>query len=625
MSGPRRVVRYKRLRTKEMRQSQATLFRKLLCSKSDKTFPDSCQTFSFNVVSRVYNGKTYTCPCSYEHEYFSYISNDLEINMEVLERLCKCLEDGECVHVENIKDEDAVKTTGVSIAHISVVLDSKTLLEAVTRKEGYTEDFDKFLFGLTYAHLAMIRRNYSIIRCFPTKVSYSGFRSLLARTAIVPPIAYTATTAPAPINLEKDTSFQLLCLRDGPSGILNSIYAWFQHAFVVKEFLHAAIRLGDIEHTTHMLTCLEICFKREMSFSHTKSLKRCVLSKDTRINLPNKLTTILDELYLGSVLFNKPEFINVISKHFSYEPKPLLYSLSVELGYEKCAQQLKRICSSIGTMETTDKLFDRYAEYIKQDSYSVTGLLEDILELLPEDYACVLIDKLIQKEHILNFKDHWNESVIFNLARLNYRVAELIIENGGDMAAVGRYKDTPFDRLLRNFSCNDAMQRILKLLLYSNPVFKSDAKCFSLALTHDVRHMRNRDHTYRNGSYYCPVVETKLHETTELKFVTDIQNIPHGHIYILPFILQAGYCMSEIELVVLENALDIDYMEEYNYYMQLIPPECMSVFDQVRSLKHLSRDTLRKHFRGHRIHEFVKVMQLPNNFADIILMKYLIT
>ena len=405
-----------------------------------------------------------------------------------MDRLCKCLEDGECVHVEDIKDEDAVKTTGVSVAHIAVVLDSKTALEAITslRKEGYTQDFDKFLFGLTYAHLAMIRRNYSIISCFPTNVSYSGFRSLLARTAIVPPITYTATSTPASINLKKDTSFQLLCLRDGLSGILNSIDAWFQHAFVVKEFLHAAIRLGDVEHTTHLLTCLEMCFKRKMSFFRTKSytakLQRSVLSKDTRTNLPNKLTTILDELYLGSVLFNNPEFINVISKHFSYEPKPLFYSLSIELGFEKCAQQLKRICSSIGKMETTDKLFDRYAEYIKQDSFSVTGLLEDILELLPEDYTCVLIDKLMQKEHILNFKDHWNESVIFNQARLNYRVAELIIENGGDMAAVGRYKDTPFDRLLRNSYCNNAMQRNLKLLLYSNLVFKSDENCFSFTV-----------------------------------------------------------------------------------------------------------------------------------------------
>ena len=80
-----------------------------------------------------------------------------------------------------------------------------------------------------------------------------------------------------------------------------------------------------------------------------------------------------------------------------------------------------------------------------------------------------------------------------------------------------------------------------------------------------------------------------------------------------PFLMECGFPVSDIALKMVESRKSSLPLEEYNYIQHYVR--------NARSLKVLSRDTLRRHFVGQMIHKFVNNFAMPVSIKDYILLK----
>ena len=80
-----------------------------------------------------------------------------------------------------------------------------------------------------------------------------------------------------------------------------------------------------------------------------------------------------------------------------------------------------------------------------------------------------------------------------------------------------------------------------------------------------------------------------------------------------PFLMECGFPVSDNALKMVESRKSSLPLEEYNYIQHYVR--------NARSLKVLSRDTLRSHFVGQMIHKFVNNFAMPVKIKDYILLK----
>ena len=80
-----------------------------------------------------------------------------------------------------------------------------------------------------------------------------------------------------------------------------------------------------------------------------------------------------------------------------------------------------------------------------------------------------------------------------------------------------------------------------------------------------------------------------------------------------PFLMECGFPVTENALKMVESRKSSLPLEEYNYIQHYVRNS--------RSLKVLSRDTLRRHFVGQMIHKFVNIFAMPVRIKDYILLK----
>ena len=81
----------------------------------------------------------------------------------------------------------------------------------------------------------------------------------------------------------------------------------------------------------------------------------------------------------------------------------------------------------------------------------------------------------------------------------------------------------------------------------------------------------------------------------------------------VPLLMECGFPASDNALKMVESRKSYLPLEEYNYIQHYV---C-----NARSLKVLSRDTLRRHFVGQMIHKFVNNFAMPVSIKDYILLK----
>ena len=108
-------------------------FRALLinepCLTTDYTYEFSFQT----VFYKSPNTGTYCCcPCGFQHEFFSYISEDGDIVEELYSKVIQNIVDGKCPHADDVPNHFLTKTS-VYGAHIAAAVGTPKIVKCVPR------------------------------------------------------------------------------------------------------------------------------------------------------------------------------------------------------------------------------------------------------------------------------------------------------------------------------------------------------------------------------------------------------------------------------------------------------------------------------------------------------------
>ena len=81
--------------------------------------------------------------------------------------------------------------------------------------------------------------------------------------------------------------------------------------------------------------------------------------------------------------------------------------------------------------------------------------------------------------------------------------------------------------------------------------------------------------------------------------------------FLLPLLIECGYPVNRDDLV--EADSESLAPAEYDYIQH--------VLDRPRGLRLMCRDSLRNHFKGRRIRDFVNMIHIPESIKDFILLK----
>ena len=87
--------------------------------------------FAFQTVFYIQGSSYCCCRCAYDHEYFTYISDNGEIDKDKFEILAKAVECGYCEHAIGVQNKDYLRETKVYAIHVVSALGSEGMVEVI--------------------------------------------------------------------------------------------------------------------------------------------------------------------------------------------------------------------------------------------------------------------------------------------------------------------------------------------------------------------------------------------------------------------------------------------------------------------------------------------------------------
>ena len=137
-------------------------------------------SFTFRTVCMQLAYSYRMCECAFEHEYFDYVSHNVEINNIMLDKIKHSLRYGECPLVRGV-DERCIKETGIRAWHITCVVGSdKTVKDFISDIDPFLEfvyENRTFIFKLTPYDLAFLRDKHTIIDFFISRTGHEIYAS----------------------------------------------------------------------------------------------------------------------------------------------------------------------------------------------------------------------------------------------------------------------------------------------------------------------------------------------------------------------------------------------------------------------------------------------------------------
>ena len=151
-----------------------------------------------------------------------------------------------------------------------------------------------------------------------------------------------------------------------------------------------------------------------------------------------------------------------------------------------------------------------------------------------------------------------------------------------------------------------------ELYIYQNPDIEAHKSIISYAIKADqISHKFKYDNIASGFRVRCDyLMDGKLHGKSGHDDADFALN------FMVPFLIEAGFPVSESERKTVESAMDTLHPAEQEY-LQLW-------FTNPRPLKLRCRDVLRGHFTGREIHRHVKMANIPQTIKDFILLKPLL-
>ena len=148
----------------------AETFRYLLTNKSIPDEGINVGDFVFQTVFYKCGPSYCICRCAYDHEFLSYVSDNGDVDVGILDTLTTAIKDGYCQHASKVTDKRYFRETGISINHIAAALDSEEMSRAfisgyhsgeINIRKIYSE-----LFQIHPIHISVLKGNALVAPMF---------------------------------------------------------------------------------------------------------------------------------------------------------------------------------------------------------------------------------------------------------------------------------------------------------------------------------------------------------------------------------------------------------------------------------------------------------------------------
>ena len=638
----------------------AEVFKYLLTSKAIPDKAISEYEFVFKTVFYKCGPSYCYCRCAYDHEYFSYISDTGDVDMEILDTLATAVKDGYCQHTIGMTEKGYLRETRVNVFHIAAALGSEELTETFTSGLNTgtinVRVMNSELLNLQPFDIAVIKGNVIVSRLLST------FHppKLLDRSWDYPIIIHASEKERSNVLHVEKMPFLELCITkrnlpmlkmllktlEPPRSALRPRIYEFMFQNNLTDLIHAILEVIMTEHEQwRSRGGLDTD-----PYNDPGDLRRYQMFKEVPIIVE------LAVIYSQSDIFEKS--LQLLSEdRTTLDGNPLLTVCSAN------GQPLIRVCEAFKRQNFYKPLLQNEVQHFNRthptSNVSNFAYLYDLLtrfqfsgkyikhamELLPNigEIINVPLDTTslgyVTSEGLTPL-----QSYVFEELEVEPSVVRILIELGADID-----KEYPQDKLLSSCPKNVAIlsegqslplcvcileentrdklewRSILELLLYENVSIGTNKSVVALGL----KHYKNQVYTYsRTGSIDLAA------EIEPGKYFIDATLHESALDFAVPLLIEAGFhytCADIDKALRLSNILEkvrerlqrsVTETErphplEKNCVLAYLE-RCMS---EPRTLKLRCRDVLRTYFPGRQIHRFVSSEDIPKTIKDYLLLK----
>ena len=531
------------------------------------------------------------CPCSYEHEYFRYISVENTVDEELYAKVLKNILNGKCAHVDG-QPADYTSETSVYAIQIAAVVGTEQAIEE--HMKGYLKIRGGGIFKLRACEIATLRTKYQdLLWCCNELPKLSGILS--GWKTPVPPILLPVTNG-------GNSTIELTLLEH---------LEYFIHRQNADDF--KSILLPFICHER-----LENTFKLIFRTKSTDSGD--ALAEYYSDLLQRGVCDFPDNCAETAIMFNQPKVLEKILSArtvWSNETQRRLSEVSQLMNRTECDIMLSKMNFPKPEIESpVSRLLSLLADFFDDFSDEIVQRL-DMIPNLQDMINKPVTQKFPEKRYWivtpLTPLQYYLEKSI-SIRKLDHRIVKTLIELGASIdscdAIIPPNGHALHSEYWSTVSTGDPVQyrKTIETLINENPDMNLNEEAVKNAIQLDVflKMPKMRDKSDLVGEYIMDGKEHSLFRHEGKK------SYPLN--FIGPLLIEGGFPYKRD---VLRFALDKQLHPAEDAYMR----DCL---ENPRALKLSCRDVLRKQHRGRQIHEFVQNANIPKLIKDYVLLKPLL-
>ena len=526
------------------------------------------------------------CPCAYEHEYVTYISNGGEINEEILENIVECILKGLCPHVMTFmlnRRYEYVRDTKILAMHIAAAAGT-----APKNTNFYNlESKASAIFGLRPEEIAMFHNNTEFVKEHIENYKSSSVNSDLEIVASGLHNANRMTGDDYKVLFKFITQTEF-CIKNENRQLLQLVLDpfWTQHC--LKALRHCFTDPGLADMQTDIMDYLRIL----KSQFKAKALSDCAVFAIACDN-DSALKCLLDILKTQK-----------IADYLTIE----LPNICTVLGKDRQKKVLSEYGYKGRRFANDDHFYLTMLHYLRQnlaETYYVQ--IKAAFDAIPTSQEKSVIDKVYNNCGGLTPV----HNAVFDLKP---RQLKILLQMGADMNIKSKHAETPLIQHLRKvdrwYVLNvKKFREVLAILLYENPDVELNLSAVEDGIKMDeFFKKRVSSQTFKiAGTYSMDGQEHSLF-TAEDGYALN---------FIAPLLIECGFIYTQsILTAALGKQLDSAELDYFRHFL-----------NTPRSLQMSCRDMLRKHFKNRGIHKFVShfASNIPEKIQDFILLKHILT
>lgn len=526
------------------------------------------EVFSFQTVFYKTPYSYCCCSCAFDHEFLEYLTDSGEINEALYDKVIQSIVDGACTHVEKVSDKYHARTS-ITGLHVAVAVGTREALEQCDLN-WYQKSriFDQKCYSLVF----MKHRNNHAQSLYKSFI----FEKLVKKNIY-----------------ENDDDILQITVKQSCSITVDQI-----------PFLDAYV---NILYKTSLLDRVMLPFTSPHVFYHALdvSIKQNLTeAQDLLLSMPFKFEGHIMPLVRcleSAIVYDQSKILAKVLNHSSYTY--ITSSFTHRLS-QNCILLNREECMSV--LST----YGLFTQPVMSDVNKIYKLL-NFLDSHHDDFKSEIIKILndipeIQRGGICKFLERF----VTSKPKGGHKMVKTILELGPDVDWSNVITVSLIVFILGNLNMYDYCAReTFKLFINENPDLKQMRTAVHLGLQQDanLKTLKMKKLTLRlSGNYQTDIQEHGLFGHSDAcDFALN---------FVGPFLIECGFPTAR---AVLLEALDKDHHPSELAYLR----RCL---DSPRSLIKICRDTLRAHFKGRRIHNFVKVAGCPVKICDLILMKSLL-